>query len=156
MFYSIYRNGTMIGEKIVGLSEKTDGFDIFIEVNVGSSKRKIEASFDNENNIASFNVLNNGKTIEYNRNENMCIYSNEKFNIDEILMICYEKLKGTKNEYIVFSTENFDFYRMKFQEKEQGKYNILVPTYAYLEYDREGLLEYFEDFKDGLQIIREA
>ena len=97
MFYSIYRNGTMIGEKRVELSEGTDGFDVFIEVNVGTSKRKIEASFDNNNIIASFNVFNNVKTLVYDRNENMCIHSNQRFIIDEILMVCFERLKGVEN-----------------------------------------------------------
>lgn len=153
MFYSIYRNGTLIGEKVIEVIEKSDGFDICIEVNVGASRRKIEASLNSENNITNFFVSNNEKAVKYN--DNVSIYSNENFNIDEILMICYEKLRGTKNEYTVFSTENFEFYRMKFQDKKNGRYNILVPTYAYLEYDSDGMLGYFEDFKDGLQIIRE-
>lgn len=158
MVYSIYRNAVMIGEKNIEFIESQYGVNAIIEIDFGSSAKKIEVFFDNERNIKWFNVCNNKKNIEFRLNKNIYIHSNQRLIVDEILINCFENLKinnNNNNAYFVFSTDNFNFFQMKFYKKESGKYNILVPTYAYLEYNEDGFLEYLEDYKNGLQIIME-
>lgn len=155
MKYTIIRNGITIGEKTIEITKEKDCICVDISIFIGKERRQIKAKYDHCGTIVFFSLQKDDKLFEYDSEGNRTVLMKERFQIDEILLTLYCKLPDKRNEYYVFSTENNDFYRIKFYKKTEEKYNILVPTYCYLEYGEDGCLEYLEDFKESLQIIRE-
>lgn len=154
MRYIIMRSGIEIGEKCVAIEKYKEFLMVNIDVYLGKEKRRISALNDANGNLISFKLEKDGIIRKYNQNNQKSIMMKELFQVDEVLLTLYGKSNRKSKDYYVLSTENSDFYRIRFIEKGERKYNILVPTYCYLEYGDDGYLEYMEDFRGYLQIMR--
>lgn len=157
--YYIYRNGAFIGQKQVLLNEDILGIKLEIQVYFADAERKIDAYYGKEKNLLSFcieELIGGYRTvIDYKIGESENIRINNDVIIDEVFFACCPKILRDEHMYDVLNTNDNSFYKLRLFKKTKNKYNILVPTYAYLEYDDDGLLGYMEDFIEGIQIMRQ-
>ena len=156
--YYIYRNGILIGEKQIRLREGISEINIEIQVDFADVERRIEVCYSNEKKLISFGIdeiFKGRRTLNYKSREYRPVRINDDVIIDEVFFACYTKTNKEGHMYDILNTNNNSLYKLRLFKKAENKYNILVPTYAYLEYDNEGLLEYMEDFIDGIQVMRQ-
>lgn len=87
-------------------------------------------------------------------NEDKKVIINEKYYFDDSLIFLLPQIyKRDINNYFVLSSNQFQFGFMKIIQKDENRYNVILPEYSYIKYE-EGVLSYYENFEQSLTVER--
>lgn len=154
--YQLRFKGSVFGEKIICITEEDGGLCYKTELCQGGDRIAFDVKMDEDYYVRSVEYLIKNQLSEkkYIFNEKNNIIINNKYYFDDILIFMLPKIyKKDIINYFVLSSNKMEFVFMKVLQKDENRYNIILPEYSYMRYD-EGILCYYEDFNKELVINR--
>jgi hypothetical protein len=154
--YQLKLRGSIIGEKSIILTKNFYGYSYKTELQQIDNKSIFNVDMD-KNYFVKYlehtaqNLLGERKIIF---NEDKKVIINEKYYFDDSLIFLLPQIyQRDINNYFVLSSNQFQFGFMKIIQKDENRYNVILPEYSYITYE-EGSLCYYENFEQSLTIER--
>ncbi|SNX55026.1 hypothetical protein [Thermoanaerobacterium sp. RBIITD] len=154
--YQLKLRGSIIGEKSIILTKNSSGYSYKTELQHIDNKTIFNVCMDENYFVKNLeytiqNLLGK-KMIIFNEDKKIII--NEKYYFDDILIFLLPHIyqRGINN-YFVLSSNQFQFGFMKIIQKDENRYNVILPEYSYITYEK-GSLYYYENFEQSLTVER--